>query len=490
MIEKAIRWIRNKFGTLANGASTAGPVVLPPVDDATKARQEFDSAVESFSDFFRKIANNLHENAHLQQFITLGESFRKSGYRAGHWGVNDPNLEETAALHVRITKSLIDEKCQSNQRELESQVEILKRINTNANCEYDAKNGYYGMLNRAYRYSNRQFSLTLGFIYGFFSVVLVFADIPMALELSRRGFNLNAEEQSGIADLFAFGTQEGFVFHFVKVLTVNWEVVVLATGIAFCTIYIKIFYDDFIGVPLENLIKKASESPRADYEEIYPAGTEDASKEPSAKVDEDEEEASIKKKQITDRFNRLWWWRFFVKLTVLLVLFSTILVLGYFRYSVITSPRIADISPAAIFLTYSLLTLIFPIISGICASLSLNSFHNWREMRKAAKEKVAAEKAALDASDLLRVKEKEKESNKSFLEWLSKEETIGQLTNYLIYCYKSGYQFGYLYPEWICGGDLFTRAEALRHRNFTDPEISIIGGSPVKPVKLPQNALN
>src|SRR5262249_35965970 len=140
--------------------------------------------------------------------------------------------------------------------------------------DYKTKNAYYEKLNRAYQYNHRQFSLLLGFIYGFFALVLVLADIPLALELTKLGFNLKADPNNAISDLFVFNAPEGFFFHTIKILSANWEVVLFATGVAFCTIYIKIFYDDFVGVPLENLIKKASESPTADYEEFQEAQTE------------------------------------------------------------------------------------------------------------------------------------------------------------------------------------------------------------------------
>lgn len=486
MIETAARWIRDKYEAIRSAASSSKPVVPDTVDEAGAARRKFADAIGSFSDFFENSVSKLEENTYLRQFLVNGESFRKSGYIAGLWGIREDDIDGIAAMQIRMTTSLIEERYQSNQRKLESQVDILRTIRANAERDYETKNAYYEKLKRAYQYSHRQFSLTLGFIYGFFAVVLVLADIPLALELTKRGFNLKSDPESAISDLFAYGTQEGFVLHFLKVLTVNWEVVLFATGIAFCTIYIKIFYDDFIGVPLENLIKKASESPRADYEEVYLVKTERSSEDRAA----NEEDQALAKKKISDRFNRLWWWRFLVKLTVLLVLFSTILVLGYFRYSVVTAPSIKDIAPPVIFLTYSLLTLIFPIISGICGSLSLSNFHNWSEIGKAKKENSEAQKTVLKATDEFRVKEEEKERNKSFLGWLAKEETMGQLKEFLIYCYQSGYKFGYQYPEWTFGGDLFTRAEALRNRNFTGPDRSIDVSSSVTPVTIAPSALN
>ena len=136
------------------------------------------------------------------------------------------------------------------------------------------------------------------------------------------------------------------------------------------------------------------------------------------------------------------------------------------------------------------MTLIFPIVSGICASLSLSSFHNWSERRKAGKQSSNAREAVVKATDEFRVKIEEKERNSGFISWLSAPETINQLRGYLIRCYESGYKFGYLYPEWTFGGDLFTRAEALRNRNLTDPNVSLNGFDPLKSAQVTQAAMN
>ena len=462
MFEAATRWIREKYKALST------PVAAPAAVDETS--QTFDEAFDEFADFFGKITNNLKENVYLQKFNDLGESFRKSGYLAGHWGVREKDIEGMAELQVLITKSQIEEKCWSEQRLLKSQVEILKKIKNNADRDYKTKNTYYERLNRAYQYSHRQFSVLLGFVYGFFSIVLILADIPLALELTKRGFNLKSDPNNPISDLFQYGTNEGFLLHFFKVLTANWEVALFAIGIAFCTIYIKIFYDDFIGVPLENLIKKSSESPIADYEELHYDDEEHYASEVGSL--EFQEISLAKREEVTRRFNRLWWWRFSVKCAVLMILLSSIVVLGYFRYSVTVAEDVKAIPATVTFLTYSLLTLLFPIISGICGSLSLNCFHNSREIGKAEREKKQAQKEVENATDNFRKQKEEKERNSGFLKWLDTEDNINQMKNYMKYCYESGYKFGYLYPEWVFGGDLVTRAEALRQRNLvntTDP---------------------
>jgi hypothetical protein len=206
----------------------------------------------------------------------------------------------------------------------------------------------------------------LGVIYGFFSVALVLADIPLALELTRIGFNLKSDPQNPISNLFQYGSDEGFLFNFLKVLTVNWEVVLFAVGIAFCTIYIKVYYDDFIGSPLENLIKKSPESPKESYEElqeeVYQSNSE---KYENNGKPEDDKPTADKIGAVRSRFNRLWWIRFVIKTLVLLILFTAILILGYFRYSVVVTQQkseIKGISPTVIFFTYTILTLLFPII--------------------------------------------------------------------------------------------------------------------------------
>lgn len=480
MVATALNWIKQKYETLrekylAKYEAIKKAIMSPakpaePESAAAEARRKLGEAIDSLPDHFAKLANSFSQNAQLKRFIDVGGDFMKSGHSAGLWGIREPKIGDIAEMHVRITKSLIDEECESNQRKLSSQVKILETIKDNAERDYDNKNAYYEKLNRAYQYNPRQFSLVLGCIYGIVALSLVLADIPLALELTRDGFNLKTDLDNAIGDLFLFGTPDG-IFHFFRVLTSNWEVFFLATGVAFCTIYIKIFYDDFIGVPLENLIRKASEPPMADYEEWNPRKIERPTNNGLAAVPA---EASIEKKKITARFNRLWWCRFFVKLFILLSLLFTIGVLGRFRYQVVVMNGTAPPSNTTM-LTFCMMTLIFPTISGICASLSLSSFHNWNARRKAAKQNVQARKALIKTTDEYRVKLEEEERNSGFINWLADPETIDQLRNYLIRCYESGFKFGYLYPEWTYGGDLFTRAEALRNRNLTDPNIPLNG---------------
>src|SRR6201988_4165057 len=268
MKEKSLNWFRNRYSDVKRLVPFQITAKTPEADNEAKEnKRKFSDALDSFSGFFGNLAKNFEEITHLQQFINMGEWFRESGYYAGQWGVREDDVAGSAAMQVGIAKNMIEEKSQSNKRRLDSQVAILETIKENAERDYETKNAYYEKINRAYQYNHKHFSWLLGAIYGFFALVLVLADIPLALGLTKRGFDLKADLESPISDLFAYGTAEGFWLHLFKVLTVNWEVVLFATGIAFCTIYIKIFYDDFIGVPLENLIKKASESPKADYEE-------------------------------------------------------------------------------------------------------------------------------------------------------------------------------------------------------------------------------
>jgi hypothetical protein len=99
----------------------------------------------------------------------------------------------------------------------------------------------------------------------------------------------------------------------------------------------------------------------------------------------------------------------------------------------------------------------------------LNCFHNWREKSKAEKKNSVAQENVLAATKIFQKTKADKERNEGFIEWLKKTETVQQLNEYLITCYKFGFEYGYLHPEWIFGGDLFVRAEALRQRSLIKP---------------------
>ena len=94
---------------------------LDPESGTAEARRKLGEALDSLPDYFAKLTNSFSENAQLKRFIDVGASFMKSGRYAGLWGIREPEIGDIAGMHVSITKSLIDEECESNQRKLSSQ---------------------------------------------------------------------------------------------------------------------------------------------------------------------------------------------------------------------------------------------------------------------------------------------------------------------------------------------------------------------------------
>jgi hypothetical protein len=400
------------------------------------------------------------ENRNLEKLGRLADSFRSRGYRAGLWGLREENINRIAEMETLLVKSEIEEACDTGQRKLTSRVKMLKSVKDNAQKDYEGENSHYKRTNRRYQYNPREFSPFLGFIYAFFSAALFLADIPLALELIRQGFNLPSDGHHLISQLFRVnGGPEHFVFNFFQVLAANWEIVFYAAGVAFCTIYFKIFYDDYVAGPLENLIKRSPEAPKEDFERLQDDCQERADKGDMVR-------------EVKARFEHLSRIRRRIKIGLLSLLFISILVLGYFRYSVASvdgeKRTIADVTHSfSGFLTYCCLTILFPLISGVCASLSLNCFHNWREKARAERKNAAAQNRLGEATKEFQEKEAEMLRNDDFMAWLKNADTVRRLNEYMVACYDFGFKFGYLHPKSMFGGDLFTRAEAaLRHHEL------------------------
>jgi hypothetical protein len=347
---------------------------------------------------------------------------------------------------------------------LKTEVELIKDVYKNAKQDYQKNDDYDKRITEEFRRNPRHFSKALAFIYLSFAILLVFADIPLALKLTQAGFDLDLGENFFIQDLFK---------HPLKVFQENWEVFILSFGIALCTIYIKIFYDEFLASPIERNIVKFK----------HLEGIETT-----------KEKKTIKK----IHFGRLAF-----KITVLLFALGTIFMLGQFRFETIeyqnrlkelalsgeTAGNTDELFPASdpaniantnqevageswrklvTKYTFIAITILFPVIGGICASLGLNNLHNIKELKNAKKLSVESTKEYREESNKLNEANRSITNWESALNWCESEGFIKHLLSLFLNHYDHGYQRGLLSPETLLKGtDLFEKAEQLRNKHVS-----------------------
>lgn len=421
-------------------------------------------------DEFKIIVKNNLPSELLSEVLGLNENINDQGKKFSQQGRRDGSIGitsmEQVKLRIKAIVTSITNPIKSSAdgitRGLNKLLELKREEQITTKDEYRKKQEFADWLHHEYITNPRSFSRTIGWSYLVISLFLILADIPLALELTSDGLDLSIIPKSqGIEYLFK---------NFGEVVTSHWEVFILSIGIALCTVYIKIYYDEFLGRPLDKQVlyfKNLSENNKLKTEDIE----------------------GIKRTEKK---------RTMIKSVVLAISFLTIVSLGIFRYrTVLLSPETAvtpgrkelyelpgGIMVAIVFIS---LTILFPLIGGICASLGVNNIHNYKLLKRADK---ALEKA----------RSKQEEFNiqmegiivkyniwKSYLfrflsfheqsAWADGDigrmyhsvdelsETEEEIRDYLIACYIQGYNEGLLNPIPLTSeNDLFSKAQGLRNR--------------------------
>lgn len=430
------------------------------VNDGDNAKApEFINLMEddSFVDFLKN-----HELLRLL-ILDVSNRFWHGGWRDGKIAQRKTEIYEIAKNKAFIIQDEIKATYNGEVAQLETENDLKKGIYQHAAEDYDLHKDYQKLVTDRYRANPRNFSAFLAILYLTIAILLIFADIPLALKLTQTGFDLDS---GAVAIKYLFVSPW-------KVFQENWEVFVLAFGVALCTIYIKIYYDEFLGKPLAKSITQ--------FKELKKEGVL--------------EEEIKKVKQI--HFGRV-----IFKTMILFLAIGTIFMLGLFRFETIeyknqldqitqkesfesdlkilldeqTEPK-QDANVQVTHLnndnlrkritqiTFILITLLFPIVGGICASIGLNLWHNRRELKISKK---LLEKSKLDhlvANRGFKNSKKTMENKKHILEWAKGRDFILHCTKLFLNYYNHGYQRGLMEPIDINNDkDMFDRAEELRNK--------------------------
>lgn len=372
-----------------------------------------------------------------QMVEILGNELFKEGQHDGGLGLTGEYAVALARNHVANLRGRVEEKYQSILARLHVRQKRVNEIKQRAKERFEQHDKF---LNEGFE-NKHKYSLLIGVMYLLIAVFLILADIPLALKLTQEGFDLNyaMDEEAEISRLFV---------NTILVLQQNWEVFILAAGIALCTIFIKSLYDEYVSPSPAKLLPYK----RAGLSE-----------------DEYERNRHHVDKVLKRRDN--------LKLGILAFLLFTIFTLGIFR--AFHTPTLEDASGAKVLisgLTFILITLIFPIIGGVIFSLGLESFSNFFRALSyrwsISRMQRSYDHAIKDSSEV----SEDIEVVKTLLEWCQKEEFYKQYFNYFLSKYRHGYEYGYLMPDaYNNGQDPFARAEKLRNKKISRQVFSAIG---------------
>ena len=302
----------------------------------------------------------------LEYMTDIGEKFRKAGVVDGEFGQKNyavVDVIQTRVLQIRAyLEALFRGEFDKANVERKIKEDIYKTANND--CKEYAK--HVDEIQEKSTKNFKNFSFLLGFTYLVIALFLIAADIPLAYKLTGDGFRLE----------FA-------------------NAILMAVGLALSTIYIKIYYDEFVGAPIEEAVTR--------FKNL-----------------KDVEDSDIKKIK--------WSWRrkVVIKTMILLLSIVTILVLGIYRFEFYKKTELGNIKSDELQsvlagdwtqAAFILVTLLFPIIGGVCASLGISNIQNFVESKKTIWKAYWKNKKKLNTLENWQNAIKSYETSKSYLNW-------------------------------------------------------------------------
>jgi hypothetical protein len=407
-------------------------------DQASRSNLDDD---ESYEQYAEKIGllDDVMVKLGLHKRVSASHKYMyEMGRRDGSLGVVLTNLADiakaTAQEMFRHIYVILKGSLASLKADMDTRSEIMQY---DQQC-HNREQAHYDYLKYQYRFFPRNYSWFLFGLYLVIAIALILADIPLALRLIQYGFYLPGSNIPGetFSELFISGS-------FWTILAINWETTTTALGISLCTIYIKIYYDEFIGTPYANKImtfKRFVEENKLD----------------GNLINEDSIHADIKQEH---RYKRRW------KTGLAIFTLLSILALAVFRLKIAAKVEGFDptfISAAA----FIAITILFPIIGGICLSHALTNFQNMSRLGRAGRKCVRSRRVYLRSVEKYTIAQKKYEDIYSADQRLCDENRmVEEYKGYLIAFYTRGFSTGGMQPEkYIKGEDFYSKI--LEWRNI------------------------
>lgn len=290
----------------------------------------------------------------------------------------------------------------------------------------------------------KQFSKSVARLYLVIGVLLVLADIPLALMVTEKIFDFErADAFHRIRDLMIIPNGDkctNIWGHFLKTLASNWQLVIMTMGVALSAIYFKVFYDDFLAYPVDKAIRQ-DKLLTARNRPTNPADLESFEKQRTEEL-----EKMAKKRLYIQR----------TKAIILVFTLVTIIVLGIVRAST------EEGSNAGSSLMYILLTILFPLIGGILFSLGMGNFHNRHEQQHAEKYFADKRDEYQETVEYFAACEQNVSTYNAFIKKCQDNIVRDNFEKLFHHCYLHGYQRGVVNPDKDL--DMYDRAQRFRDR--------------------------
>lgn len=399
------------FAGLFNSEESFNDLTEKESSDEEKKFDDYSGIAELFDD---PSFSDDRIDLNISTIWRLGDVLDRIGYRDGKSGQGRTDFHVMAKTLVRNFTNQIIRKNRAELSRLKPECESLVESRDYSRKLQSQKQNYILNLEKEKEANPNYFRRGVGYFYLTVSALLLIADIPLALQLTRDAFQLTGNESK-----------------------------VMCLGIALCTIIFKIFYDEFVGSPLDSFISQLKRSKKKDYD--------------------DKDSDSLKRNQKR---------RIVIKLSIIILTTITIISLAFIRFKAIPPSEqygFLKENPVLSIVAFTLITLLFPIVSGVCMSIGLYTIGNARDLKRAKKQLERTRKDHIffaNKSENLQKQITHCENNISICE---DEEFEEENVKYFTSRYSHGFSRGYVGPVHENQqpiNDLFSKAETLHFKEI------------------------
>lgn len=379
----------------------------------------------SYEEYCRKIAglDDVIVKLGVHKRISASHEYMyEMGRRDGALGVTLDNLGNIAHANALEMYRHIYVIIRGKLATLNAEFKVASNIKQYDESLYKREQAYYDYAKYQYRFFPRSHSLWLFVLYLVLAAALILADIPLALKLIQTGFDLDIPDSSNMQFPNLFSGDFG------AIVAANWETVVTAVGISLCTIYIKIYYDEFVGTPYANRLMTFKRF-------LMENGFE-------SKEDEKHVLKEHRMKGV-------------LKTVLFFITIGAILALSLFRLQTAAKEGLFEVTffSGAAFVA---ITLLFPLIGGICLSHALTNFQNMARLWNARwVSRLRRRRWILSVKKFTIVEQNYYDLVAANEKLINETQFVEEYKYYLIAFYERGYAIGGMQPDKYAGGDDF-----------------------------------
>jgi hypothetical protein len=361
-----------------------------------------------------------HINTHIEENV---RTYRRYGDIDGKNGSRDYHVSVAAESQATHIVEYINSKLEGKIEGLSKEIEYKEQDLSTLTADHVSAKEHYNRLLAFAEAEPKSFHGLSAVMYILFGLGLMAADIPVSISLV------------GYLDIGHVGGDAPFMDKLQDI-----ELMVFALGIALCSVYIKILYDEYISTkPPKTLFKVKSAA------------------------------AMVAEERGSDRTS------YYIKLGVKLLIFAGLLYmlynLGHFRNGYSGMPDnltvIQTIEPDILdyrFGSFMGITLIIPTISGICLSIGFTIVVNRRNIRKSRKlaaacfAKLEPVRRQLQAIHILK-----KQLAVYLVEWKNKVHKIVVISDQFVGGYEQAYKRAF---EHAHGFDFYKMVEEFQKESM------------------------